>query len=242
MPGFVDVTGWSREAIRHLGHADDYDEETNQRKTSQYKKPTFSYTSDDVWGAAVVAFRTNNGYFKAVTPEVKQTNRQIVEELLRDGMVLFKEDIEEGQKIRQYFQGLTFKVIEGKELSPFYKQAMELAGKDVITDNLGVATIACLPATYNKMTERDNVDRSIKWATGGFVGTIGDKTTQTIKVIKQIWSQKWNTYYITGMNDKDQVLFFSYRNNIEIGTSVTIEGTVKSHRDNSTQLNRVKVI
>jgi hypothetical protein len=253
MPGFVDVSNMTSEEVRRLGHADDYDEETNQRQyrayrayrnTAKIKKITFSYNADDVWGAAVVAYRCNKGYVKALAPgvEAHKTNRQIVEELLSEEMVLFKEDIEEGRKIRQYFKALTFKVIEGKQLTPFLQSAMEIASKDQITDNLGIGTIASLPATYKKMTSRDNVENRIKWARGGFIGEVGDSTTQTIEIVKQLWSNNYNTYYFTGINDKDQVLFFAYKNNIEIGTSVTIEGKVKSHRDNSTQLSHVKVI
>ena len=151
-------------------------------------------------------------------------------------------DLEEGKKIRQYFKALTFKVIEGKNLTPFLKQAMEFADLEYITSNLGVGTIASLPATYAKMTTRDDVDRKIKWAQGGFIGKEGDKVIEKIEVIKQLWSANYNTYYFTGINDKDQVLFFAYRNNMEIGDHVTIEGKVKSHRDNSTQLSHVKVI
>lgn len=249
MPGFVDVTGWSKEEIRRLGHDDDEDTQVYTRQANFYKfhnkhkKPTFSYDADDVWGEAVVAFRTNNGYVKAIAPGTNQsTNRQLMEQSLKDNVPLTEADIEEGRKIRQYFQGLTFKVIEGQRLTPFLQSAMEIASKDKITNNLGIGTIASLPATYKKMTSRDNVENRIKWARGGFVGQVGDNTTQTIEVVKQLWSQNWCTWYYTGLNSEDQVLFFAYKNNIEIGTSVTIEGKVKSHRDNSTQLSHVKVI
>ncbi len=254
MPGFVDVSDMSAEEIRRLDHAADYDEETNKksylyRNKNAYrrpapKKPAFSYDSDDVWGAAVIAYRVNNGYVKALAPGIKahKTNRQIVEEYLQSGTPILEVDIEEGRKVRQYFKALTFKVLEGKTLTPFLIQAMQLAEKDQITDNLGIGTIASLPSTYKKMSERDTVDGRIKWACGGFIGSVGDKTTQTIEIVKQLWSGNYNTWYLTGINDMDQVLFFAYKTNIEIGTSVTIEGKVKSHRDNSTQLSHVKVI
>lgn len=254
MPGFVDVSGMSYEDVRRMGHADDYDEETN-KKTYLYrnpyayrklvpKKPSFSYDADNVWGAAVIAFRTNNGYIKAIAPGVQahQTNRQLMEKLLQDNVPLTEADIEEGRKMRRYFQTLTFKLIEGKQLSPFLQQAMELSNKDKITNNLGVGTIASLPATYAKMSERDDVTRRIKWAQGGFVGQVGDKTTQNIEVVKQLWSNNYSVWYFTGINDKDQVLFFTYKGDLKTGDSVTIQGKVKSHRDNSTQLSHVKVI
>lgn len=257
MPGFVDVSNMSDLEIKRLGQMDDIDPRDNpyayrnlaKRNPYAYRKPamkspSFSHDADRVWALAVIAYRTNNGYIKALAPSIEAhyTNRQIIEDMLKNNTAISDSDLEEGQKIRQYFKALTFKVIEGKSLTPFLQSAMQLADKEQITDNLGIATIASLPATYAKMTERDNTDRKIKWAQGGFVGTIGDKTTQTVEIVKQMWSQNWNTYYITGINDKDQVLFFAYKNNIEIGSCVTIEGVVKAHRDNSTQLNRVKVI
>ena len=119
---------------------------------------------------------------------------------------------------------------------------MEIANKDQITDNLGIGTIASLPATYTKMTSRDSIENKIKWARGGFIGSIGEKTKQHVEVIKQLWSQNWNTWYYTVLNKEDQVLFFAHKNVLTIGDYVTIEGKVKSHRDNSTQLSHVKVI
>jgi hypothetical protein len=256
MPGFIDVSGMTSEEVRRLGHADDYDEETNQhqaraystyRNTAKIKKPLFSYDADKVWGAAVVAYRTNGGYVKALAPAhpavpTRQTNRQIVEVLLSTNSIIPEADIEEGSKIRQYFKGLTFKVIEGKTLTPFLTQAMNLASNEFITDNLGVGTIASLPATYEKMTERDSVANRIKWARGGFIGQVGDNTTQTIEIIKEMWSSNYNCMYYTGITDNDQVLFFSHKGNLMVNSRVTIEGKVKSHRDNSTQLSHVKVI
>jgi len=253
MPGFVDVADMTIEEIRRLDHAADYDEEVNSktylyRNKNAYrrtvpKKPLFSYDSDMVWGAAVVAFRANKGYVKALAPGIQahKTNRQIVEELLKDNVPLIEADIAEGRKVRQYFKALTFKIIEGNTLTPFLAQAMQLAEKEFITDNLGIGTIASLPATYAKMISRDEVENKIKWARGGFLGVIGEHVTEKIEIVKQLWSGNYNVWYYTGISDKDQVLFFAHKGTLEIGSCVTIEGTVKSHRESSTQLNRVKV-
>jgi len=248
MPGFVDVTGWSDNDIKRLGQRDDDDFDISYRNPYAYRKPfsttpKFAYDAELVWTASVLAYRANCGYVKAVAPDTnKSTNRQLMEQYLKDNVPFLAEDIEEGRKIRQYFKGLTFKVLEGKTLTPFLQSAMQITEKDQITSNLELATIASLPATYEKMASRDDVERRIKWATGGNVGTIGDKVTAEIEVVKQIWSQNWNTYYITGITDDDKVLFFAYKTNIEIGDRVKITGTVKGYRDNTTQLNRVKVI
>lgn len=251
MPGFIDVSNMTSEEVRRLGHADDYDEETNRKsyvnpyafRKPQAKPASLNYLADDVWAAAVMAYRTNGGYVKALAPGLfRKTNRQLVEEYLQTGTVITEADIEEGRKIRQYFKALTFRVLQGQTLTPFLKQAMELAGKDLINNNLGVGTIASLPATYNKMVERDTVEGRIKWACGGFIGNVGDETTQQIEILKELWSTKFNTMYYTGITDHDQVLFFSHKGTLMVNSRVTIKGKVKSHRDNSTQLSHVKVI
>lgn len=214
----------------------------------KYQKRVLNFNADDVWAAACQAQRINGSYVKLSMisesdPAInQQSNRQIVEGLLADTSNISDEDREQGKKVRQYFQGFTFKILQGKALSEFNNTAMLIANRDVITSLYDVAVIASLPNSYEKSVERDNVDRRINFARGGYLGVIGDKVSIEIEVVKQIWSQKWNTYYITGITDDDKVLFFASKVNIEIGDRVKIQGAVKAHRDNSTQLNRVKVI
>ena len=258
MPGFVDVSNMTSEEVRRMGHADDYDEPTYSQSTSRkytgrswspmqtnkVVKPIFNFLAEDVWTASAYAYRiSGNQYIKAIMPGVSNhTNREKMMTALLDNMLFEEQDVEQGKKLRQYFQTLTFKVMKGSSMSDFQKSAMQVAEKATIISNFDFSVIASLPATYAKMTSRDEVDRRINWARGGFIGSIGDKTTEKIEIIKKLWSNNYNTWYFTGINDKDQVLFFAHKGDFEIGTSVTIEGKVKSHRDNSTQLSHVKVI
>jgi hypothetical protein len=214
----------------------------------KYQKPVLNYNANDVWAAACQAQQVNGSYIKISTLTENQltsgvrSNREIIVSLMEDTTQITDENREQGKKVRQYYQGLTFKVLKGIKLNDFDNNVMLISNRDVITENFDLAVIASLPNSYVRAVERDNVDQRIKFATGGFIGKAGDKITQKIEIVKQIWSTKWDTHYITGINDKDQVLFFSHKNLLEVGKSVTIEGTVKSHREDSTQLNRVKVI
>ena len=215
---------------------------------SKYQKPVLNYNADDVWAAACQAQQVNGSYVKLSALTENQltngvrSNRELIVSLMEDTTKITDENREQGLKVRKYYQGLTFKVLKGIKLNDFDNNVMLISNRDVITENFDLAVIASLPNSYVRAVERDNVDQRIKFATGGFIGKAGDKITQKIEVVKQIWSTKWDTHYITGINDKDQVLFFSHKNLLEVGKSVTIEGTVKSHREDSTQLNRVKVI
>jgi len=258
MPGFVDVSNMTNEEVRRMGHADDYDEPTYSQSTSQkytgrawspmqsnkVVKPTFNFVAEDVWTASAYAYRMNgNEYIKAMMPgKPNRTNREIMMTTLLDNVFFEEQDIELGKKIRQHFQTLTFKVLNGSKMSDFQQSAMKVADKETIISNLDFSIIASLPATYTRSTKRNEVESRIRWAQGGFIGQVGDKVTETIEIVKVLWSNNYNTWYYTGINDKDQVLFFNHKGTFKIGDCVTIEGKVKSHRDNSTQLSHVKVI
>lgn len=250
MSGFVDVSNMSDIQIKRMNQIDDAGEA--YRNPYAYRKPVFrapkvemNYKAEDVWAAAWQAYITNGKqYIKAIMPDVPnhKTNRMIVEELLADTTQITQESRDMGETMQRYFLGLTFKLIEGKTLSPFLQGAYDAATKHTITSKLDLAIIASLPATYEKSAKRDDVNRRINFARGGYVGTIGDKVSLNIEVIKSLWSQKWNTWYLTGITGEDQVVFFACKESFDIGTHLTITGTVKGTRDNSTQLNRVKVL
>lgn len=216
---------------------------------AKYQKPVLNFNADDVWAAAVAAQRINGAYIKlSMISESdpsfnQQSNRQIVEALLADTFSITDEDREQGKKVRSYFQAYTFKILQGKELSEFNNTAMLIANRDVITSTYDLAVICSLPSSYEKASKRDDVDRRINFARGGYVGTVGDKVSVTVEVVKRIWSEKWMTSFVTGITAEDQVVFFAFKNELEIGKTISIQGTVKGQRDpNTTQLNRVKVI
>ena len=215
---------------------------------ARYQKPVVNYNADDVWGAAVAAQRINGKYVKLSMisesdPSInQQSNRQIVNSLLAGPLSITDEDREEGKKVRAFFQAYTFKILQGKALSEFNNTAMLIANRDVITSDYDVAVITSLPSSYARGVKQQTVEQRINFARGGYVSVIGEKATLNIELLKQIWSNKWNTWFLTGITSEDQVVFFAHKTQYDIGTHLTIQGVVKSQRDNSTQLNRVKVL
>ena len=245
MPGFANVSNMTSRQIQRMGHADDT---TPYRAKTRTQKVTVNYNADDVWSAACAAQRINGSYIKlSVISEsdpatTKLSNRMIVEQLLADLSSITDEDREQGVKVRGFYQAYTFKILQGKQLSDFDNTAMLIANREVITGNYDVAVIASLPSCYERGVVRQSADQRINFATGGFIGKANDKVTASIEVLKSVFSMKWNTNYVTGITSDDQVVFFAYKEALDIGKVLNINGTVKAHRDNSTQLNRVKVI
>lgn len=246
MPGFANVSHMTSRQIQRMGHSDD---PTPYLTRTNTKKVVLDYNADDVWAAACQAQRTNNAYVKLSIPTESDSgttytpsNRTIVESLLADTTKITDEDREQGKKVRSFFQAYTFKILQGKRLSEFDNTAMLIANRDVITSNYDLAVICSLPSSYERGTKRQTVEQRINFATGGYIGAVGNKVSATIEVLRSIYSQKWMTTYITGITSDDQVVFFAYKEALEVGKMFDIYGTVKGHRDNSTQLNRVKVI
>jgi hypothetical protein len=207
-----------------------------------------NHNADDVWSAAVAAQRINGSYVKLAMisesdPDLtKLSNRMLVERLLVDQSGLTDEDREQGKKVRAFYQGFTFKILQGKRLSEFDNTAMLISNRDVIESTYDIAVIASLPSCYERGVVRQTADQRVSFATGGFIGKLNDKVSVSIEVLKSIYSQKWMTHYVTGITSDDQVVFFAYKSELPIGNMFDIYGTVKAQRDTTTQLNRVKVI
>ena len=245
MSGFANVSNMTSRQIQRMGHADDT---TPYRAKTRTQKVTVNHNADDVWSAACAAQRINGSYIKLSMisesdPDLtKLSNRMLVERLLVDQSGINDEDREQGVKVRAFYQAFTFKILQGKQLSDFDNNAMLIANREVITGNYDVAVIASLPSCYERGVVRQSADQRVNFATGGFIGKANDKVTTSIEVLKSVYSQKWMTNYVTGITSNDQVVFFAYKEVLDIGKVLNITGTVKAHRDNSTQLNRVKVI
>lgn len=215
---------------------------------ARYQKPVLNLVADNVWGAACQAQRINGSYVKlsVLTEEDKSSNklsnRQLIETFMVDSSLITEEDMAQGKKVRAFYQAFTFKILQGKRLSEFDNTAMLIANRDIITSAYDVAVIASLPSSYERGIKKQSVEQRINFARGGFIGSPGNKVSTAIEVLKSVYSVTWNTHYITGINGDDQVVFFAFKEELPVGKFFDIYGTVKAHRDNSAQLNRVKVI
>jgi len=215
---------------------------------ARYQKPVLNLSADKVWGAAVAAQRINGSYVKlSVLTEAdkasnKLSNRQLIESFMVDSSLITEEDMEQGKKVRAFYQAYTFKILQGKQLSDFDNTAMLISNRDIITDNYDVAVIASLPSCYERGVVRQSVDQRVKFATGGFIGAVGNKVSTSVEVLRSVYSHTYNVNFVTAITSDDQVVFFAYKKELEAGKVYDIYGNVKAHRDTTTQLNRVKVI
>ena len=258
MPGFVDVTDMTAREIRMMDHAADYDEPAGYQPRRQWKsraKPEgIKHSVDNVWGAAVAAQRINGSYVKAAMYDyddngpkiVKHRNRDIMTDILANPAQLTVEDIAQGQECRKFLQqDITFRALQNR-LTEFDSSVSKVLAVeeefDTVKHKLELAVVACLPQSHARTLERQATQERVRQTSGAVIGTPGDKVRLDVEIIKSNFSQQWNTWYATGVTQDNSAVFFAYRQELARGAKHTITGTVKAHRDGSTQLNRVSIL
>ena len=207
------------------------------------------FTPGQVWGLAVEADRINDGYVKESVyvyenqcqKMIKQANKLMVKQWLREGHVPSDADVEAGLAVRHYFNGFLLKQISGK-INDFERQALRIAQMEEFEGNhmLEFAIVSCLPSTMRRDKERNDVARDIRDSTQ-LTGNVGDTVQGEVEIVKCYYSQEYNKYRITAKL-VDSFVDFWYNKDLAKGDRVKIKGKIKSCRgDLTTQLNYVKI-
>lgn len=258
MPGFVDVSNMSDLDIKRMGQMDD-DVDYQPRGRAPARTNTVlqvGHSVSDVWAAACAAQRVNGGYYKEASYEwdeaaginrlIKRRNRDIMMEFLQNPDRILIEDVEAGEQVRDFLQkDLVFRAVKS-QLTEFDNSISKcLAVQDrfyTVGNRYELAVVAALPNSARRSQERQTADQRMQFARGGLLGKVGEKVTANVEVIRTFYKKEFNIFFVTGITDQDQVVSFGLKENFDVGTSITIKGKVKAHRDNLTQLNYVKVL
>jgi hypothetical protein len=215
------------------------------------QQPIVEYTAETVWGAAALAHRVNGGYLKDdewlpnATPPCRgrEANKTIVRQALAHPADITDADRELGMEARGFLaQQLTLKTLKGN-VSDFDRSLSGMVGKDQFTsaDRLDIAVIASQIGAYERAKKElamaERIDHSL-----GYLADVGGKVQARVEITRAVYSQNYGVYFISGVTDTNQAVFFSYRERHDVGTWLTIKGTVKAHRTDATQLSRVRVI
>jgi hypothetical protein len=216
-------------------------------KTAQ---PEVSYSVETVWGAAAYAHRVNAGYFKVDQFDVnqgampvKRANKIVMATALADQTLITDADREQGMLAREFISHqLTMKTLKDT-LSDFDRSITAAVSQEQFTnaDRYHQALIASQIRAYeqakNDLVINERIDR-----TRGYLAEVGVKVQAQVEITRVVYSQNYGVYFLSGITDTNQAVFFSYRERHEPGTWITVKGTVKAHRPDATQLSRVRVI
>ena len=202
--------------------------------------------ADLVWSAACAAYRINGGYFKE--PEmigdqvIRPTNRDLVRRALDQDGLITDADRELARNCRKHMAtSVTLQALR-TELGEWSKITAKVCGLDIITSNYDLSVITAMPQSYVKQLKKESVDARLARCESGVIGKINDKIEIAVEVVRNNYSAKYNTWFVSAITDDNFAVFFAYREEIKPNTHLTIRGTVKRHIDSATQLNRVKLV
>ena len=211
---------------------------------ARYTRP--SYNTDDVFAAAAAAHRVNGGYLKYTETNdqsgtSKLANKVLIRQFLDGTFDVRDSDREQGEKVMQHCRSLTFKLLTDKRLTEFEQNMLSIVEKETTDSNYDIAIVSSLPASYDRAQVRSTIEVRLR-ETECLDGQVGDKVAVSAEVVKCYFSDNWGTHFVTAITDDNKQVFFAYRNKLEVGSNFTAEGKIKSQRDNSTQLNYVKMV
>lgn len=202
-----------------------------------------------MWAVAAYADRVNGGYVRDARRndqgEIEcERNRDIIKSEIVAGLPNVNEaDYELGREARKWLRGqMITKILRAQPLNDFensLKQALDIEEFSNFEHGLAAAIVASQIQAYRKGVARDqlmeNIDRTP-------LAPVGDKVSVTGSVTNAVYSQNYGVFFITAQTECNRLMFFAFRKSLDTGTKIQIRGTVKSHRPDSTQLNRVSVV
>lgn len=211
------------------------------------------YNIDEIFAVAVAVNRFNGGYIKqnvfveneSGEIELKSMpNKDLVNNVLmgnETNITVTDQDRETAAKVKRYCSGLTFKILAGKTLSDFERAMVRIAEMETTSSRYDIAIISSLPSTYERSLIRMEQENRLRTKSGCISAIVGSKIEDEIEVVRCNYSFDWNTYYVTGIAS-DGIVFFAFKREVPVNSTIKIKGKVKAHKEDRTQLSHVKIV
>ena len=201
--------------------------------------------ADLLWSAACTAYRLNRGYLRQ--PEVigdqviRPTNRDLVRRALDEVSLITDADRELARECRRYMAtSVTMQALK-TELGEWSKITAKVCEQTTITSNYDLSVITAMPHSYAKALKKESIDARLAGCQGT-LGKVGDKVDLSVEIVRNQYSAKFNTWFVSAITQDNYAVYFAYREEIRPDSNLDIRGTVKRHNDRATQLNRVKIV
>jgi len=225
----------------------------NSRKPRAPERPV-AWTADTVWAAAATAYRVNGGeYLKDheyarddqglwTETVLRRRNRDVMKQALDDASMITEQDRDLGARARDWLgKKLLMSTLKGTPMSEFETACQRMVTLEDFDEWNTRYELALVPSQIKSYEEAVQLEAAMEGIRNEPVAPVGDKVDLEITVVKSVYSQNYGVYFITAVTPSKQAVFFSFRERLSNGHQCRIRGTVKAHRENSTQLNRVRV-
>jgi hypothetical protein len=222
------------------------------RKPQAPERPV-TWSAETVWAAAAYAYRINGRqYLKSheyrvdsqgrVTNDlIRSRNRDVMNQALRDLSMITEEDRLLGNRARDWLgKDILMKTLKGA-LTEFETSCQRVVAQEEFDEWTTRYELALVPSQISAYEQAIQLETAMAGLDRTPVAAVGEKVETNIRVIKTVYSQNYGVYFVTGLTPDCRAVFFSYRDRLGVGHQCRIRGTVKAHRENSTQLNRVRI-
>ena len=211
-------------------------------------------SAEIVWAAAAYADRLNGGEYRKEREYLVREDNTLTDQVIREPNQIYMwraiEDLElitdqdrdVGRQARDWVaKSLIVKGLKGR-LSDFDSAMTRVVQMEDFLTRTDRYEIVLVASQIRAWREGTRLEQAMEDVCPDPVAAVGQKITSQVTVVKSVFSTNFNVYWITAITSERHVVFFSYRDRLVNDREYQIRGTVKAHRDGSTQLNRVKVI
>lgn len=218
--------------------------------TRRQPREVREYTAETVWAAAAYADRVNGGEYLREQENIlnpdgtwqpgRSANKWLLANALDDPDLVTDQDREVGREAWHWHQGRCMMDGLRGELRDFKKVLFEAVSMTHFfsTQAFDMAIVASQIRAWRQGVVEEEARDDVAV---GYLAPVGTKVKTAVTVIRSVYSQNYNVYFVTAKTESRHIVFFSYRDRLQSGHQCEIAGTVKAHRGDSTQLNRVKV-
>jgi len=208
-------------------------------------RPTYSIPAEQAWAAAYAAWRLNgNLYLKIVDDANKgmQTSKEIMMRILTETPdQITDEDREQARACRQRLGSeISLRLLKGKTLTEWHTLQARICNTEIFESAYDLAVLASFPKSYSKILTEDQIQERLNQCEDSWYDE--GRRQLTVEVVRSVYSAKWNTWYVWGIDTANHAVRFAYRENIRPGRVVEIAATVAGNKDRTTILKRVRVM
>ena len=205
------------------------------------------HSAYDVWAAAVYAQRINKGYYKedqfnADGDCIKEANRTLARNALALGGKITVEDRCKGAEIRKFISSRLMVTAITRKLNDFQQslsRAVAIEEFVLPQDRMLVGIVNSQIAMYERAMKEEEL---LKDSTYGTFGKLKERIDVNLKPVARFWLTDWGTFRYNSITTDGYKTSFYYKDKLEIGDAVKVRGTVTKHTNDTTTINRVKVL
>jgi hypothetical protein len=208
-------------------------------------RPTYSIPADEAWAAAYAAWRLNGNLYLKIVDDVHggmQTNKEIMMQILTEKPdQITDEDREQAQACRQRLGSeISLRLLKGETLTEWHTMQARICNTETFETAYDLAVLASFPKSYSKILTEDQIQERLNQCQDSWYDQ--GRRQLVVEVVRSVYSAKWNTWYVWGIDTANHAVRFAYRENIRPGRILEIAGTVAGNKDRTTILKRVRVM